>query len=298
MEKIKYAVIGGSGLLSLENLSIEKEIEISTPYGMMSDKVTIGFFRGTKHRIAFLPRHGRNHTIMPSNIPQKANVWGLKSLGVERVFAVSAVGSLKENIKPGDLVIPSQIFDRTKNRDSTFFEDGLVGHIPFGEPFCPTLSKILYETVKSLGYPVHKDETYVCMEGPAFSTKAESEFYRMLKAGVIGMTALPEAKLFREAEICYTLLSTVTDYDCWKEGEEAVNVKMVLETMKKCNEMVHKVLVKLFETLPEKLEVDCQCQYSLMYAITTKKEGISKDMLRKLDLLLGKYFSISQKEEE
>jgi 5'-methylthioadenosine phosphorylase len=296
MEKIKYAVIGGSGLLNLENLVVEKELEIQTPFGMMSDKVTIGYFKGTKNKIAFLPRHGKNHTIMPSNIPQKANVWGLKYLGVEKVFAVSAVGSLKENIKPGDLVIPSQIFDRTKGRDSTFFEDGLVGHIPFGEPFCPTISKFLYDTVKSLGYPVHKDETYVCMEGPAFSTKAESEFYRMLKAGVIGMTALPEAKLFREAEICYTLLSTVTDYDCWKEGEESVNVKMVLETMKKSNEMVHNILIKLFETLPEKFDIQCQCQYALMYAITTKKEGISKEMLRKLDLLIGKYYNIDLKE--
>ncbi|MFN3411476.1 MAG: S-methyl-5'-thioadenosine phosphorylase [Exilispira sp.] len=297
MEKVKYAVIGGSGLLNLENLVVEKVIEVSTPYGLMSDKVTIGYFKGTKHKIAFLPRHGRNHTIMPSNIPQKANVWGLKYLGVQRVFAVSAVGSLKENIKPGDLVIPSQIFDRTKNRDSTFFEDGLVGHIPFGQPFCPVISKYLYQTVLNLGYPVHNDETYVCMEGPAFSTKAESEFYRLIKAGVIGMTALPEAKLFREAEICYTLLSTVTDYDCWKEGEESVNVKMVLDTMKRCNEMVHNVLYKLFEALPEQIDEQCQCQYSLMYAITTKKEGISSDVLRKLDLFLGKYLNIDNKEE-
>lgn len=297
MEKIKYAVIGGSGLLNLENLVVEKTLDISTPFGMMSDKITVGYFKGTKHKIAFLPRHGKNHTIMPSNIPQKANVWGLKYIGVEKVFAVSAVGSLKESIKPGDLVIPSQLFDRTKNRESTFFEDGLVGHIPFGEPFCPVISKYLYNTVKSLGYPVHKDETYVCMEGPAFSTKAESEFYRILKAGIIGMTALPEAKLFREAEICYTLLSTVTDYDCWKEGEEAVNVKMVLETMKKSNEMVHNILYKLFETLPEDFEETCQCQYSLMYAVTTKKEGISADILRKLDLFIGKYFHMTSKEE-
>lgn len=297
MEKVKYAVIGGSGLLNLENLVVEKVIEVSTPFGLMSDKVTIGYFKGTKHKIAFLPRHGRNHTIMPSNIPQKANVWGLKYLGVQRVFAVSAVGSLKENIKPGDLVIPSQIFDRTKNRDSTFFEDGLVGHIPFGQPFCPVISKYLYQTVLKLGYPVHNDETYVCMEGPAFSTKAESEFYRLIKAGVIGMTALPEAKLFREAEICYTLLSTVTDYDCWKEGEESVNVKMVLDTMKRCNEMVHNVLSKLFEALPEQIDEQCQCQYSLMYAITTKKDGISSDVLRKLDLFLGKYLNIDNKEE-
>lgn len=297
MEKIKYAVIGGSGLLNLENLVVEKVLEIPTPFGLMSDKVTIGYFKGTKHKIAFLPRHGKNHTIMPSNIPQKPNVWGLKYLGVERVFAVSAVGSLKEEIKPGDLVIPDQIFDRTKNRDSTFFEDGLVGHIPFGEPFCPVISKFLYDVVKSLNYPVHKGQTYVCMEGPAFSTKAESKFYRMLDAGVIGMTALPEAKLFREAEICYTLLATVTDYDCWKEGEESVNVKMVLETMKKCNEMVHNILMRLFEKLPDNFEENCSCQYSLMYAITTKKEGFSSDLLRKLDLFLGKYNKMENKED-
>ncbi len=297
MEKIKFGIIGGSGLLQLENLVIEKEIDIPTPFGQMSDKVTIGYFKGTKHKIAFLPRHGKNHTIMPSNIPQKANVWGLKYLGVEKVFAVSAVGSLKEDIKPGDFVIPSQIFDRTKNRDSTFFEDGLIGHIPFGQPFCPVLSKFLYQTVSNLGYRVHKDETYVCMEGPAFSTKAESEFYRLLKAGIIGMTALPEAKLFREAEICYTLLATVTDYDCWKEGEEAVNVKMVLETMKKSNEMVHHVLIKLFENMPDKFEENCSCQYALMHAITTKKEGFSPIVLRKLDLFLGKYLNLTKNEE-
>jgi len=297
MEKIKFGIIGGSGLLHLENLVIEKEIDIPTPFGQMSDKVTIGYFKGTKNKIAFLPRHGRNHTIMPSNIPQKANVWGFKYLGIERVFAISAVGSLKENIKPGDLVIPSQLFDRTKNRDSTFFEDGLIGHIPFGEPFCPVISQYLFETVKKLGYPIHKDETYVCMEGPAFSTKAESEFYRMIKAGIIGMTAIPEAKLFREAEICYTLLATVTDYDCWKEGEESVNVKMVLETMKKSNEMVHNILIKLFETIPDNFETDCQCQYSLMYAITTKKEGISKEVLRKLNLFLDRYLKLDNNEE-
>ena len=290
MEKIKYAIIGGSGLLELSDLVIEKKIDIPTPFGQMSDEVTVGYFKGTKHKIAFLPRHGKNHTIMPGTIPQKANVWGLKYIGVEKVIAISAVGSLKEEIKPTDLVIPSQIFDRTKSRDSTFFEDGLVGHVPFGKPICPSLSKFVTKIINQLGYTVHTDETYICMEGPAFSTRAESEFYRSLKAGVIGMTALPEAKLYREAEICYTIIATVTDYDCWKEGEEDVNVQMVLQTMAKNNEAIHKILYAIFSNMPEDFEEKCECSNSLMYAINTKKEGIDPKVYRKLRLLLRKYY--------
>lgn len=288
MEKIRFAIIGGSGLTDIEDLIIEKEIDIQTPFGRMSAPVKIGYFKGTKHKIAFLPRHGRGHWILPSNIPQKANVWGLKSIGVERVIAVSAVGSLKEEIKPTHLVVPDQIFDRTKNRDLTFFSNGLVGHIPFAKPFCEELQSFIYNKINSLNIPVHKDETYICIEGPQFSTKAESNFYRMIGGGVIGMTAIPEAKLFREAEICYGMIAMSTDYDCWKEGEQAVNVKIVIENVKRNIENVKKVLKEIFIDIP--VERHCECVNALQYAIQTSTDAIDKKEYQKLKLFLKKYF--------
>lgn len=288
MEKVKFAIIGGSGITDIEDLIIEKEININTPYGLMSDKVKIGYFKGTKNKIAFLPRHGKGHVILPSNIPQKANVWGLKYIGVEKVIAISAVGSLKEEIKPTDFVVPSQIFDRTKNRDSTFFEDGLVGHISFANPFCPELQSFIAKKIQSLGLRVHTNETYVCMEGPAFSTKAESNFYRMINAGVIGMTALPEAKLFREAEICYGMIAMSTDYDCWREGEEVVNVAMVIENVKKNVNNVKMIIKEIFKDIPE--ERNCECVNALQYAVQTSKDYIDRKVYRKLELFLNKYF--------
>ncbi len=287
MEKIRYAVIGGSGLSNIDELVIEKEIDIQTPYGPMSDSVSIGYFKGTKNKIAFLPRHGKGHTILPTNIPQKANVWGLKSIGVEKVIAVSAVGSLKEEIKPTDFVIPNQIFDRTKLRENTFFDDGFVGHVPFAEPFCPDLQKYVYNTIESMDLNVHKDETYVCMEGPMFSTKAESNFYRSIGGGVIGMTAIPEAKLFREAEICYAMIAMSTDYDCWKEEEEDVNVQMVLQNVNKNVVNVKKILKEIFSNIHE--DRNCICMNSLQFAVQTNEEYIDQSKKHKLDLFLRKY---------
>src|SRR3989339_280318 len=228
MNEVKIAIIGGSGVYEIEGIKILKEMEIKTPFGLPSDKIRIGELEGVK--IAFLPRHAVGHKIMPSEVNSRANIYALKKIGVEKIISISACGSLKEEIKPRDFVIPDQLFDRTKLRPSTFFGDGIVAHVGFAEPYCPELRKILIETAKSLSLPVHAGGTYVCIEGPQFSTKAESKVYRSLGFSVIGMTNLPEAKLAREAEICFATIGLATDYDVWKEGEE-VSVERVIENM-------------------------------------------------------------------
>jgi len=281
----KIGVIGGSGLYQIEGLSSIEEVRISTPFGEPSDAITIGSLEGM--RVAFLPRHGKGHRISPTELPARANIYALKSLGVEWIISVSAVGSLKEEIHPLDLVIPDQLIDRTKNRVNTFFGGGLVAHVGFAEPFCPVLSHILCQTAKEAGAKVHNRGTYMVMEGPLFSTKAESFLYRSWGASVIGMTALPEAKLAREAEICYATLAYVTDYDCWHESHDSVTIEMVIANLLRSVEMAKKILKMVATQIPEKRE--CQCATALKDAIITSPERIPAHLKKKLALLIGKY---------
>ncbi len=213
MPQAKIGVIGGTGLYDIEGMTDIEEVNIDTPFGKPSDTIVIGKLEGVG--IAFLPRHGKGHRILPTELPSRANIYALKSLGVEHIIAIYSAGSFKKEIKPGDLLIPDQLIDRTRSRVSTFFGEGIVAHIPFADPFCPVLSQVLYESAKEAGATVHPKGTFVVMEGPAFSTRAESRLYRSWGADIIGMTALPEAKLAREAEICYAIIGCVTDYDSW-----------------------------------------------------------------------------------
>ena len=285
MAEAKIGVIGGSGLYEIEGLSNIEEVRISTPFGEPSDAITIGSLEGM--RVAFLPRHGKGHRISPTELPARANIYALKSLGVEWIISVSAVGSLNEEIHPLDLVIPDQLIDRTKSRVNTFFGSGLVAHVGFADPFCPVLSHILHQTAKEAGAKVHNRGNYLVMEGPLFSTKAESSLYRSWGASVIGMTALPEAKLAREAEICYATLACVTDYDCWHESQEAVTIEMVIANLQRNVKMAKKILKMVVTQIPEKRE--CQCATALKDAIITSPERIPAHLKKELVLLIGKY---------
>jgi 5'-methylthioadenosine phosphorylase len=287
MKKVKIGIIGGTGLYQMTGVQITDSVFVDTPFGKPSDCITIA--RVGETEAAFLPRHGVGHRFLPSEIPVKANIWALKYLGVERIISVSAVGSLKEEIRPRDIVIPSQIVDRTKGRPSSFFGGGVVGHISFADPFCPTLSGLILQAGVSLGYRAHNDQTYVCMEGPAFSTRAESALYRSWGGGVIGMTALPEAKLAREAEICYAMIALSTDYDCWKEGEEAVTIEMVFENLKVAQSAASAVIGQVVGKIPE--ERGCPCATAARYAIATDKRLIPDSVKKDLDLLFGKYWT-------
>jgi len=278
----EIAIIGGTGIYDSNAFENVKEIDIDTPFGKPSDKILVGDFEGRK--VAFLPRHGRGHVYSPTNIPYRANIYALKKLGVKRIISVAAVGSLKEEIKPLDIVIPNQIFDRTKHRKDTFFEDVVV-HIGFAEPFCPELREVAIKVLKKLEISFHDKGTYVCIEGPQFSTKAESNVYRTLGFDIIGMTALPEAKLAREAEICYLTIATVTDYDVWKDVP--VDVKTVLENAAKNEENVKKILRELIPEIPE--ERKCECKEALKFAITTSPDKISDEVRKKLEIFIGKY---------
>jgi len=284
MNEVKIAIIGGSGVYEIEGIKILKEMEIKTPFGLPSDKIRIGELEGVK--IAFLPRHAVGHKIMPSEVNSRANIYALKKIGVEKIISISACGSLKEEIKPRDFVIPDQLFDRTKLRPSTFFGDGIVAHVGFAEPYCPELRKILIETAKSLSLPVHAGGTYVCIEGPQFSTKAESKVYRSLGFSVIGMTNLPEAKLAREAEICFATVSLATDYDVWKEGEE-VSAEKVMANMKVLTANVKKLVKSVIIKLQGGR--NCSCKDALKYAIMTSPEAINPKTKKKLELLVKKY---------
>jgi len=286
MERVTTAIIGGTGLYSMEDITVVESVRVKTPFGYPSDRINI--IRYGDKEFAFLPRHGVGHRYLPSEIPVKANIWALKKLGVQRVFSVSAVGSLKDEIRPRDIVIPNQIIDRTRLRDSSFYGKGIVGHISFAEPFCRELSRYLYETVQSLGYRVHGDQVYVCMEGPAFSTRAESTLYRSWGGGIIGMTALPEAKLAREAELCYAMMALSTDYDCWKEGEEAVTIEMVVENLKASTSAAATVLKRAIQELPE--ESKCACNEAAKYALVTDKNVIPSSIKEELMLFYGKYW--------
>ncbi len=284
MEKVKIGVIGGSGIYDIEGITETRKQKISTPFGDPSDTIVIGNLEGIP--VAFLPRHGRGHFIMPSELNSRANIYALKSLGVEQIISISACGSLKEELKPRDIVIPDQLFDRTRQRPCTFFGEGIVAHIGFANPYCPELSQTLYQAAKDLRFSVHLGGTYVCIEGPQFSTKAESKVFRSLGFSIIGMTNLPEAKLAREAEICYATLGLVTDYDVWKEGEE-VSVERVVGNLLANIENVKKLIKVAIPRLER--ERKCECASALAYAIQTHKWAINRRTAKKLDLLIGKY---------
>jgi 5'-methylthioadenosine phosphorylase len=280
---MKIGVIGGSGLYDIEGLKDVKEIKLETPFGEPSDAYICGKLEDKE--VYFLPRHGRGHVYLPSEVPYRANIYGFKMLGVDCIISVSAVGSMKEEIKPGDFVIVTQYFDRTKNRPSTFFGNGIVAHVAFDTPTCPILNEVIYEACVEEGIPVHREGTYICIEGPQFSTKAESKIYRSWGVDVIGMTNLPEAKLAREAEIPYSAVALATDYDVWKEGEE-VNVEKVLQTMARNVENAKKMIKKVVEKLTRETLEKSPAKTALVGAIQTKPEYISEDVKKRLWLLL------------
>jgi len=284
---VKIGVIGGSGLYEIAGMTNVEEVRPNTPFGEPSDAIIVGELDGRS--IAFLPRHGRGHTISPTEIPSRANIYALKALGVEWIISVSAVGSLKEGIHPLDLVVPDQIIDRTKSRVNSFFDGGLVAHVSFAEPFCPTLSNILFHAALDVGANVHQEGTYIAMEGPLFSTKAESNLYRSWGASIIGMTALPEAKLAREAEICYATLACITDYDTWHETEESVTIEMALANLMLNADTSKKIIGLVAARIPEKRE--CGCAQALENAIITAPEKIPVRIKEDLELLIGKYIT-------
>lgn len=284
---VKIGVIGGSGLYEIAGMTNIEEVRPNTPFGEPSDAIIVGELDGRS--IAFLPRHGRGHNISPTEIPSRANIYALKALGVEWIISISAVGSLKEGIHPLDLVVPDQIIDRTKSRVNSFFDGGLVAHVSFAEPFCPTLSNILYHAALDVGANVHQEGTYIAMEGPLFSTKAESNMYRSWGASIIGMTALPEAKLAREAEICYATLACITDYDTWHETEESVTINMALANLMLNADTAKKIIGLVAARIPEKRE--CGCAEALENAIITAPEKIPVRIKEDLELLIGKYIT-------
>jgi len=264
-----------------------EEVEIDTPFGKPSDAIVIGKLEGVG--IAFLPRHAKGHRISPTELPSRANIYALKLLGVEYIIASNSAGSFKEEIKPGDLVIPDQIIDRTRRRINSFFGEGIVAHIPFAEPFCPVLSQIVFEAAKQVGASVHQGGTYVAMEGPAFSTRAESRLYRSWGADIIGMTVLPEAKLAREAEICYASIACVSDYDSWHEGREPVTVDVILNILHRNIDTARKIIKLAVARIPG--ERHCDCAMALKTALVTAPELIPSEQKEKLDLLIGKYLT-------
>lgn len=285
MKKAEIGIIGGSGLYKMEALKKSKLIDVQTPFGRPSDHYTLGELKGRK--VAFLARHGRGHRYLPSDLNFRANIYGFKVLGVERIISVSAVGSLKEELKPGDMAIPSQFVDRTRGRISTFFGEGIVAHIGFSDPVCAGMTDVLAASCRAVKIPFHSQETYLCMEGPAFSTKAESSLYRSWGMGVIGMTNLQEAKLAREAEICYATLAMVTDYDCWHPNHDAVTVEQVVSVLIKNTNNAQRIISEAIRQLPNTR--DCKCGSALRHAILTDRKAISRKTKKKLKLLIGKY---------
>jgi 5'-methylthioadenosine phosphorylase len=286
-ESVVLGVIGGSGLYQMEGAETVTEHALDTPYGKPSDAIVEAKVEGRS--VYFLPRHGKGHKLLPSEVPARANIHAFKQLGVTHVLAVSACGIMREEIKPGDMVVPDQIFDRTRGlRPSTFFGEGVVGHLPFADPFCEELREVIIEAGKEAGAELHAGGTYICMEGPLFSTRAESNFYRKaVDASVIGMTALPEAKLAREAELCYAMLAMGTDYDCWHEEEEDVTIDQILAVMKANGALANRIVADVAARLPT--ESDCTCLSAAQYAIVTDRASIPAEAKERLRALYGKY---------
>lgn len=287
MTERTLGVIGGSGLYELPGLTDVERVRPKTPFGEPSDEIVVGRLGGT--RLCFLPRHGRGHRLLPSELPFRANIYALKTLGVDSILAVSAVGSLREEIVPGHLVVPDQFIDRTRGRteESTFFGRGVVAHLQFADPFCPVLSKALVSAARGAGGTVHEGGTYVCMEGPAFSTRAESHLYRSWGGNIIGMTNLQEAKLAREAELCFATLALATDYDCWHAGHDDVHIEDILRIIAANADLARQTVAQLAPQLPER--TSCPCPTALATAIITDRATIPPQVKRDLAPIAGKY---------
>ena len=283
--KARVGIIGGSGLYAMPGFEAQEELKLTTPFGDPSDAYIVGKLEGVA--VAFLARHGRGHRLSPSELNFRANIYGMKSLGVEQILSLSAVGSMKEEHKPLDFVIPDQFFDRTRGRISTFFGDGVVAHISFADPVCSRLAQITYQSAQEIGISSKLGGTYLCMEGPAFSTRAESNLYRSWGMDVIGMTNLQEAKLAREAELCYVTMAMVTDYDCWHEEHDAVTVDQIIDVLKKNAANACELVRHVVGRLPA--ERSCKCGSALKHAIITDRAAISQAAKDRLGLLIGKY---------
>jgi 5'-methylthioadenosine phosphorylase len=286
MEKAQIGIIGGSGLYQMEGLTDVREVSVETPFGKPSDDFITGTLENT--RVAFLARHGRGHRILPTELPFRANIYAMKLLGVERIISASAVGSLQERYAPTNIVLPDQFFDRTRGRVSTFFGEGAVAHITFAHPVCDVLLNVIADAGESVGVKMHRGGTYLCMEGPAFSTLAESRLYRSWGMDVIGMTNLQEAKLAREAEICYSTMALVTDYDCWHPDHDAVTVEMIIEYLNKNSanaQMIIRDAVRRLAATPRA----CKCGAALRHAILTRPDAIPAETKKKLAAIIGKY---------
>ncbi|GLI40011.1 S-methyl-5'-thioadenosine phosphorylase [Geobacter hydrogenophilus] len=286
MSEQVIGVIGGSGLYEMEGLSDVRSVAVETPFGAPSDEFITGVLDGV--RMVFLPRHGKGHRLLPSEVNYRANIYGMKKLGVTRIISVSAVGSMKEEIAPGHIVIPDQFIDRTNaTRANTFFGNGVVAHVQFADPVCADLSGWLFEAALAAGATVHRGGTYICMEGPAFSTRAESNLYRSFGVSVIGMTNIPEAKLAREAEICYGVIALSTDYDCWHESHDDVSVDAILAIIRQNVAMSKSIISHAVKRISA--ERTCPCASALTYAIITDRGAISTEAKERLNLIIGKY---------
>jgi 5'-methylthioadenosine phosphorylase len=282
----RIGIIGGSGLYEMDGLTEVREVVVETPFGAPSDALIVGRLLGAE--VVFLPRHGRGHVLLPSEVPYRANIWAMKSLGVDWILSISAVGSLRAPIVPGHLVVVDQFIDRTRGRASTFFGGGCAAHVPFGDPVCGTLRSMLLEAAQASPATVHDGGTYVCMEGPAFSTRAESELYRSWGADVVGMTNIPECKLAREAEISYATLALSTDYDCWHTGHDDVTVEQVVAVVRKNVAVAQQVIRELVPRVAA-FEGPHPLEGLLKYAVMTSPDRIPAETRERLDLLIGKY---------
>jgi len=289
LDNVHIGIIGGSGLYDMADVTDRTEIKLTTPFGDPSGPYLLGTLRGK--RVAFLARHGAGHRLLPSELNFRANIFGMKMLGVEYILSASAVGSLKEEYKPLDIVIPDQFIDRTRGRISTFFGRGLAAHVGFAHPFCRILSRLVSSSGQDSGAVVHRGGTYVCMEGPQFSTLAESKLYRSWGADIIGMTNLQEAKLAREAEICYTTIALVTDYDCWHPDHDSVTVEMVIANLMQNAKTAQHIIAKAVEALP--YERTCECASALKYALITRPDAIPAQTRQELAPLVNKYLQVT-----
>jgi 5'-methylthioadenosine phosphorylase len=283
----EIGIIGGSGLYSMNGLTKTREVHVKTPFGEPSDAIVLGMLEGK--RVAFLARHGRGHRILPGEINYRANVYAMKLLGVERIISVSAVGSLMEDLQPGEFLVPDQFVDRTKNRVSTFFGEGLVAHVGFDKPTCALVSGVLADASVHCGVMVHRKGTYVCIEGPQFSTLAEAHMHRQLRFEVIGMTNVTEAKLAREAEICYATIAMITDFDCWHPDHESVTASQIIATLVQNAENAQRVLREAVRAMPE--DRSCKCGAALKHALVTDLKLVPKATKKKLEAIIGKYIS-------
>src|SRR5215470_14621068 len=288
--QVSIGIIGGSGLYSMGGLTDTREIRVKTPFGDPSDAIVLGTFEGK--RVAFLARHGRGHRILPGELNFRANIYAMKLLGVDRIISVSAVGSLQENLRPGEFLVPDQFFDSTKGRVSTFFGNGLVAHVAFDKPTCPQLSAVLSDACVSAALPVHRQGTYINMEGPQFSTLAEAHFHRAMKFDVIGMTNATEAKLAREAEICYATVAMITDYDCWHPEHESVTATQIIATLNQNATNAQNVLREAVKTMPA--ERKCKCGAALAHALITSMKLVPAKTRKNLAAIIGKYEAVAR----